>query len=240
VSVADQAAALGYPVFPVHTDKKPACPHGFKDATAATDDVRRLWSAYPGELIGVPTGETSGFDVLDVDSAKHHEAKEWWNKHRKYIPHTRVHESGSGGLHLLFQHSSQARTGNGRLGIGIDVKANGGYVVWWPTHRRVLMGAPIAPWPAWLLARQQPQIVKRHFSGPAPSSVEGIVRFVGSIPEGQRNRAAFWGLCRAVEAENQGINGALAAIAGAALKNGLDRKEVASIVRSAQRTVNGA
>jgi len=166
----DQAVALGLPAFPVrlcpdvclkcNICKTPACPHGFKDASSDPGQVRQLWAQYPGQAIGVPTGEASGFDVLDVDSVKHPEATNWWLSHRQYIPHTRVHQTGSGGLHLLFQHSDLTRTGNGRLGTGVDVKANGGYIVWWPTHREVLMDAPIAPWPQWLLDRQQP---KREF-----------------------------------------------------------------------------
>jgi hypothetical protein len=50
---------------------------------------------------------------------------------------------------------------------------------------------------------------------------------------------AYWGLCRAFEAENSGVEGAVAAVTDAALRNGLDRREVATIVRSADRTVNG-
>jgi hypothetical protein len=159
---------------------------------------------------------------------------------RRYIPKTRVHETGSGGLHLLFQHSPQARTGNGRLGIGIDVKSTGGYIVWWPTHRRVLLDVPIASWPEWLLAAQQPKPARQQISsGPTPASIAGVASFVETTPEGQRNCVAYWGLCRAFEAENQGLEGAVAAVTDAALRNGLDRQEVATIVRSADRTVNG-
>jgi hypothetical protein len=252
MSIVDQAVALGLPAFPVrlckdaclkcNTCKRPACPHGFKDATIHPEAIQQLWRMYPGELIGVPTGEASGFDVLDVDSVKHPEAANWWLDHRRYIPHTRVHQTGTGGLHGLFLHSPRAHTGNARLGIGVDVKANGGYIVWWPAYgRKVLLDVPLAPWPEWLLAAQQPKPVKQQIisSGPTPASIAGIASFVETTPEGQRNCAAYWGLCRAFEAENQGVEGAVAAVADAALKNGLDRREVATIVRSADRTVNG-
>jgi hypothetical protein len=249
-SVVDRAVALGLPVFPVRlcrdvclkceVCKTPACPHGFKDASADPDQVRRLWELHPGQAIGVPTGADSGFDVLDIDSTRHPEAANWWLSHRRYISKTRVHQTGSGGLHLLFRHDPHARTGNGRLGTGVDVKSTGGYVVWWPTHRRILMDAPIAPWPEWLLAAQQPKHPTRPISsGPTPASIAGVVGFVEAIPEGERNCATYWGLCRAFEAENQGVEGAVAAVTGAALRNGLDRREVATIVRSADRTING-
>jgi len=239
------------PVFPVRlckdaclrcdVCKKPGCPHGFKDAVIDPEAIRQLWRMCPGELVGVPTGETSGFDVLDVDSIKHPEAASWWLSHRRYIPRTRVHQTGSGGLHVLFRHSDLARTGNGRLGTGVDVKANGGYIVWWPAYgRKVLLNAPLAPWPEWLLATQQPKPVKQQIStGPTPASIAGVVSFVETTPEGQRNCVAYWGLCRAFEAENEGVEGAVAAVTDAALRNGLERREVATIVRSADRTING-
>jgi Bifunctional DNA primase/polymerase, N-terminal len=63
VSLIDQ----GLPCFPCHDDKRPASPHGFRDATRDAEALRELWMRYPGTLIGVPTGEVSGFDVLDID-----------------------------------------------------------------------------------------------------------------------------------------------------------------------------
>ena len=71
-----EIVSQGYPVFRVrlcanrclkcNVCKAPVCPHGFRDASAD----RRFWKHYPGGLIGVPTGEVSDVDVLDVDSAK--------------------------------------------------------------------------------------------------------------------------------------------------------------------------
>lgn len=65
------------PSFPCLPDKRPACPHGFKDATADPDKLRELWQQYPGSLVGVPTGQASGIFVIDVDSARHDEANDW-------------------------------------------------------------------------------------------------------------------------------------------------------------------
>ena len=72
MSIVDRAVALGLPVFParlckdacLRSDvcKKPACLYGFKDATTDPDATRQLWRMYPGELIGIPTGETSERD----------------------------------------------------------------------------------------------------------------------------------------------------------------------------------
>src|SRR5262249_48674774 len=108
-------AAQGLPVFPVRlcpdacmrcrTCKAPATPNGFHDATSDAALVPELWSQYPGQLIGVPTGELSDVDVLDLDSAKHPEAVTWWMSNRRRIPHTRTHQTGSGGLHIFFKHN---------------------------------------------------------------------------------------------------------------------------------------
>ena len=52
------ARNCGYPVFPCREeDKRPACPHGFKDATKVSGAIAELWRQWPGELIGIATGE---------------------------------------------------------------------------------------------------------------------------------------------------------------------------------------
>jgi Bifunctional DNA primase/polymerase, N-terminal len=68
-----ELGATGIPAFPCLLDKRPSCPHGFKDATADPEKLNALWQQYPGQLIGVPTGSVSGIDALDLD-AKHAEA----------------------------------------------------------------------------------------------------------------------------------------------------------------------
>jgi hypothetical protein len=59
------ALGLGLPVFPCLPCKRPATPHGFKDATSDPDCICRF--DWHDRLIGVPTGQVSGLAVLDVD-----------------------------------------------------------------------------------------------------------------------------------------------------------------------------
>ena len=118
-------AAHGLPVFPVREDKKPACPHGFKDATCDGKSVKQLFTKYPASLIGVPTGALSGLDVLDIDPR--HGGDKWLAEHGTKIPKTRVHGTRSGGWHYLFKHHDGLKNSAGRVAAGVDIRADGGY-----------------------------------------------------------------------------------------------------------------
>jgi hypothetical protein len=148
------ALALGLPAFPCSVNKAPAIPGpgGYKHATADPARLRSLWRDYPGPLIGVPMGKASGLDALDIDAPRHLEAADWWRAHREHLPQTKTHKTRSGGVHMLFAHAQGLRCSAGKLALGVDVRADGGYVVWWPAAGLpVLCDAPLAPWPQWLL-----------------------------------------------------------------------------------------
>ena len=67
-----QYAALGWHVFPCAVEKKkPATPHGFKDATTDEATIRRWWTTNPRFNIGLATGEISGIIALDIDPRHH-------------------------------------------------------------------------------------------------------------------------------------------------------------------------
>src|SRR5215510_6150912 len=60
--------ARRWPIFPCNPlNKKPMTERGFKDATRDTKQITRWWREHPNAMIGVPTGEISGFWVVDVD-----------------------------------------------------------------------------------------------------------------------------------------------------------------------------
>ncbi|AIK69345.1 DNA primase/polymerase [Mycobacterium phage Minerva] len=62
------AKKAGWAVFPlVPGEKRPATRNGFKDATRDGAQIRRWWTENPNYNIGLPTGKTAGFDVVDVD-----------------------------------------------------------------------------------------------------------------------------------------------------------------------------
>ena len=133
------------PMFPCLANKKPATPRAFKDATTDPAAIAGLWWSHWGPLIGLPTGERSGLDVLDVDV----DGLSWFDRNSGRLPLTRMHETRSGGRHLFFRHRPGLRCSTSKIELGVDVRADGGYVIWWPkAGYRVLCKGPIAPWPA--------------------------------------------------------------------------------------------
>ncbi len=192
-------AAEGFPSFPCALNKAPTCPRGFKVATIDPQSLGDLWHRHPGQLVGVPTGPISGLAALDID-AKHAEAHAWWRTHRHRIPETRTHRTRSGGLHLLFEHVSGLRCSAGRIAPGIDVRAEGGYILWWPgAGEPVLCDAAPAPWPQWLANSLQPAsaspveaartvVTERGVTGRyAAAALRRAAQNVSQAREGQRN-----------------------------------------------------
>src|SRR5262249_20259312 len=92
---------------------------GFYDATSNTAAVKRLWTAHPGNLIGVPTGPMSGLFAADIDSGRHASAAEWHQQNQHRLQ-TREHRTESGGVHLLFHHHSSLRNSQSKLAHGVD------------------------------------------------------------------------------------------------------------------------
>ena len=232
--------------FPCKLSKRPACRHGFHDASNDPEMLRELWKQFPGELVGVRTGETSGIDALDID-AKHQEALDWSAAHHQRIPSTRVHKTRSGGAHLLFRHASGFRCSAGRLARGVDIRADGGYIIWWPAAGfRVLRTGPITEWPQWLLDELiSPQRASQAAQIRVPDNfiLAQLVRMVATAPEGQRNSLTFWAACRAGEMVASGLldaETAAAMIAEAAIHAGLERPEADRTARSGVETTGGA
>jgi hypothetical protein len=61
-------AANGVPVFPfIEAGKSPLVKHGLLDATGDATKVEHSWRRWPMASIAMPTGLTSGLDVVDVD-----------------------------------------------------------------------------------------------------------------------------------------------------------------------------
>ena len=199
-------AERGWHVFPCRDDKAPACPGGFKAATKNPDAIRNLFAVHRGALIGIATGEASSLSVIDLDHHTHPEANEWWNRNNRRLSETLTIGSRSGGTHLYFQHISGLRCSASKIAPGVDIRADGGYIVWWPRFGgSVRLDAPLAPWPVWLApgggraapeVMQQVPAVEELLADPAEANawaaraaVGGAWRAVSEAPPGTRNAA---------------------------------------------------
>jgi hypothetical protein len=157
-------AARGFAVFPcLERSKLPACSRGFKDATTNPATIRRWWGGHHNYNIGIATGVTSSVWVFDVDGGAGAAAlRELEAKHSPLAP--TLTSITAGGCHLWFGAEGALPCSVGRIGPGLDVRADGGYVLVPPS---VHPDGPIYRWsndrppavaPDWLirLARHKP------------------------------------------------------------------------------------
>ena len=85
--------------------------------------------------MGIPTGGGSGFVVLDLDIKNKIDGiknfKELCKQLEVQLPTTYAICTPSGGKHLYFctKYATKVRNSAGKLGPGIDVRGEGGYVV---------------------------------------------------------------------------------------------------------------
>jgi hypothetical protein len=131
-SMTDRALVVAskYPVLPLRADKSPLTRRGFKDATRDEATIRAMFDSPAAELIGVPTGSTSGLLVFDIDP----DGMSWLEENRHLFPVTRTHHTRRGGRHILFRHLEGVRCSAGKIATGVDVRGENGYVAWWPAY----------------------------------------------------------------------------------------------------------
>jgi hypothetical protein len=227
----------GIPVFPCKRDKKPATRNGFQDATTDLELVE-LWLWDDDRLIGVPTGSASGILVLDIDPRHGGDAFMTANRDRL---NTRMHATSSGGTHLLYRDNGAVRNSAGRIYAGVDVRGEGGYIIWWPAHGcPILNPVPLRQlpdWPDWLIVAPDEPVRRRgngsHIVLADRYQIDGLARFVRQSHQGERNNRLFWAACRLAELKFTRSDSRFAAIdklLRAATSTGLDYEE-------AQRTI---
>lgn len=142
-------------MFPCRPDKRPYTAHGFKDATTDERKIQTWWEVWPDALVGVPTGNRSGLNVLDID-VKEAPVEEVLARLPEKPVETRVHVTRSGGLHYLYDATAAVRSRQGVV-PGVDTRGEGGYIIWWPAHGGRVEDREPAPTPAWLTAPPAPK-----------------------------------------------------------------------------------
>jgi hypothetical protein len=151
-----------------------------------------------------------------------------------------VHRTRSGGLHFLFQHEAGLRCSAGRIAAGIDVRASGGYVIWWPAAGLpVLADEQCSPWPRWLVAPERRGRPETRTVVPDDRALARLVRAIVTARPGERNNLTYWAACRAGEMVASGLlhsATAAAVIAEAAIRAGLPASEATRTAWSGIRT----
>ena len=268
-------ARAGLAVFPLHAalqgrctcgrpdcgspGKHPRTSRGLNDATKDEEQVARWWATWPDANVGIATGAVSGVVVLDVDPKNGGDdglvglREEYGN-----LPATRTVVTGGGGAHFYFRHpGEEIRNSAGRLGPGLDVRGDGGYVVAPPSVHvsgssyEWADSTPVAAPPDWLVAEMRgtrKRVSAKGVNGtpvPAPApdggtaygkkALERETATVSSAAEGTRNdrlNTAAFSLGQLVaggELERHVVEAALTAAARTA---GLPDEEAARTIES--------
>src|SRR5262249_32098286 len=181
-------------------------PHGLHDATNDTATVERWWRSCTHANIGIRTGGASGLVVLDVDDEAGRLALRGLVAANGRFE-ARWVRTGSGGWHAYFAHpGSPVRNSAGRLGEGLDVRGDGGYVVAPPSvhqsNRRYRWARPddsaeLPLMPGWLVeltaspAPDHPEappvcLRSEDVLAYAAAALEREARIVAAAPLGQR------------------------------------------------------
>ena len=120
------AQEMRLPVFACGPDKRPVTQHGFQDATHDAAEIERQFASPGAAMIGVPTGDTSGFFCLDLDVKNGGGGLEWLAANQHRLPDTRRHRTRSGGVHLLFAmpEGRTIRNSAGRIAAGGSIRSS--------------------------------------------------------------------------------------------------------------------
>jgi hypothetical protein len=241
--------ARGFAVLPLReASKLPASPHGLKDASTDVDQLVSWWLECPTFNVGIRTGAVSGIAVLDVDPEGDASLAEL-----PPLPHTWSSITPRG-RHFYFRHPGrEVRNSAGKLGPGLDVRGDGGYVVAPPSivggieYRWAGDHHKLAPWPSFLnvapnggvTTTESPEELRAGAIGRpnryAMAALEREAETVREASVGTRNdalNAATWAVSRFAPAE---LSARLIAetLLSAAMSAGLPEREASSTIASA-------
>jgi hypothetical protein len=199
-------AAAGLAVFPcVFRTKEPAVRRGFYSATTNPEVIRRWFGGTVRHNIAIRTGLASGAWVLDVDDRHGGFASlDALEQQHGRLPPTRRCKTANG-AHLWWRATSPIQCSESRVGEGLDVKADGGYVMAPPS---VHPDGPIYAWandepigvaPDWLikLTRKPPPapiaLPPRTHNGPpggyGAAALQREIEVLANTAPGSRNHA---------------------------------------------------
>ncbi len=255
-------AERGRLVFPLGVGSKlPKIPksaggRGFHDATTDPDQIRAWWERWLRANLGIHTGRASNLVVLDVDP-RHRGDQSLEALEAKYgqLPDTlRVRTAGDGDHYYFAFPDVALRNSASVLDDGLDIRAEGGYVVAPPS----IVGGraytwldewghdltPVAPMPGWLVRLLRKPAARTVNSRPVSVPADAAARIsstiladrarqVATAPERRRNNTlnvAAYVLGTLIgsldESEVWGV------LTDAARRAGLDDREIAATIAS--------
>jgi hypothetical protein len=181
-------AGLGMYVFPLKPrGKAPMSQAGFKDATTDLERISRVWRKHPDANIGLYPGR-SGLFVFDLDGPRGLATAERLGllEQKTLVVRTGRQE---GGQHRYHTHPG-GTIGNLKIGDGIDVRANKGYVV---VPSSIHPSGAIYEWAGEFgdlrpLTERELALVRKS-AGEQPEQETRDASEKGKIPEGRRHIA---------------------------------------------------
>ena len=256
-------AALGFPVFPLHTvmtngicscghrdcksvGKHPRTLNGVKDASTEPEQIRKWWASWPDANIGLATGSASGYAILDIDNDDNGECGSdsllTWAHQKEYeLPDTWQVLTGGGGVHFYFRTAEKIKNRAGVL-PGVDVRGEGGYVVAPPSNH---VSGHLYEWensPDDMNALELPPEIRALMLSRADAEAPGGFTVPESVEEGARN-ATMFKLASSLKAKGLSDDAILAAVSAENVRRcspPLDDRELETICRSVGRYQPGA
>ena len=130
-----EAAKRGHRVFPLAPNSK--IPNkGFKNfsdrATSNPKNIEEYWDKFPNHNYAILCDKLF---VIDVDVKKDANGKNGYDTLRAWeaaghtLPDTEIQTTPSGGRHYIFTTETPLKNSTKKLGIGIDTRGQGGYIV---------------------------------------------------------------------------------------------------------------
>jgi hypothetical protein len=144
--------------------------NGLRGATTDLAEIEAWWQRWPNANVAIRTGDVSGLVVIDIDrrGGGDRTLAEIVRQHER-LPKTLAVQTGDG-VHLYFQHPGRQvpNDASRRLGPGIDIRGDGGYVLAPPSrhhngrrYRAINETVSVAPMPPWLQHLVVPAAVTR-------------------------------------------------------------------------------
>ena len=238
------AEELGAPVFPVRVDPDPHHPgktikrpliKGWQNGGADTnpESIETLFNQHPHAThVGLLTGDRSRILVIDLDGEP---GVMWWREHTDLLPATRTQRTRrDGGKHLIYRIPAGCRLRNSasKIAPGVDIRADGGFVVDWSSEYPPEVEDLTDATPALI------EFLQRAGSKAAPVEASGSD---SHFPEGQRNDALarVAGKLRRSGLEGDELESALLAVNARRCDPPLAESEVAAIAKSMARYALG-